>query len=170
MRTRFISLPLAVIAALALLMAFTSATYADNSAGVSSDLTGAETNALSVADNDLGAAVNDVLSADPEALTFAQAVLSGSNDPATTGTVPVCGVGSAGSTTGHYTISASGNVVLVCHGQFPLVSPPMAVVTKGLPCGVPAPGGGVESTSNSHLVYTPSGQVILVCHVNPSSS
>ena len=167
MRLRLIRPSLGVMAAMALTIGLASAAYADGAAGVGADTTGGVQSLLSAADNDLATALNDVLAADPVALTFAQNELSATNDPATTGEVPACAVG-VGFTTGHFTISASGNTVLVCHGQFP-VSPPQAVVTKGLLCGVPDPTGGVVFTDNSHLVVTPSGQVILVCHINPSS-
>jgi hypothetical protein len=62
------------------------------------------------------------------------------------------------STIGHYTIAASGNGTLVCHGRVP-AGPPRTVVIKGLRC--PTPAG---TTWKSHTVITRSGNVNLTCH------
>jgi hypothetical protein len=61
-------------------------------------------------------------------------------------------------TTGHYTIAASGNGTLVCHGQVPN-PPPRTLRFDGLRCPMPA---GV--TWKSHTVITRSGRVTLTCH------
>ena len=63
------------------------------------------------------------------------------------------------STTGHYTVSRSGNGTLVCHGRVPQ-GPPRTIRIDGLRCPTPA---GV--TMRSHTVITPSGRVTLTCHV-----
>jgi hypothetical protein len=62
------------------------------------------------------------------------------------------------STVGHYTIAASGNGTLVCHGSVP-EGPRRTIVIKGLRCPTPA---GV--TWKSHTVITRSGTVNLTCH------
>lgn len=61
-------------------------------------------------------------------------------------------------TVGHYTIAASGNGTLVCHGAVPN-GPPRTRVIKGLRCPTPA---GV--TWKSHTVIARSGRVALTCH------
>jgi hypothetical protein len=62
------------------------------------------------------------------------------------------------STIGRYTIAASGNGTLVCHGSVP-AGPPRTIVIKGLRCPTPA---GI--TWKSHTVITRSGNVNLTCH------
>jgi hypothetical protein len=163
-----LKLPLVFAATAALLVGFSSGSLADAGFGAT-DATGALQDTLPAADNDLSTALNDVLANDPNTLTFAQSELNGTFDPATTGQVPCNAVFAV--TTGHFTISSSGNVVLVCHGQA-AAGPPQAIVLKGFLCFVPAPPGPPtgEFTNDSHVVFTPSGQVILVCHVNGSST
>ena len=82
---------------------------------------------------------------------------------ATRGTTP-CSILTPGvppgviSTTGRYTIAASGNGTLVCHGNV-AAPPPRTIVLKGLRCPTPA---GV--TWKSHTVIARSGRVHLTCH------
>ena len=84
-------------------------------------------------------------------------------EEATTGTLP-CSILTPGvnpgviTTTGQYTIAASGNGTLVCHGQVP-AGPPRTLHVNGLRCPTPA---GV--TWRSHTVITRSGKVTLTCH------
>ena len=62
-------------------------------------------------------------------------------------------------TVGHYTVTPSGNVALVCHGRVPQ-GPTRTIRVNGLRCPTPA---GV--TTKSHTVITRSGRVTLTCHV-----
>lgn len=141
---------------------------------------------LSAADSDMATALNDVLASDPLALNFAQCVLSADNSGGSCGAetgrtsclvmvVPAPGDGAAfvQPEPGHYTITPSGNVVLVCHGTGP-AHPPPAEQMSGFLCFVPAPPGlaqavpGFVATNDSHTVWTPSGEVNAVCHFHPN--
>ena len=71
------------------------------------------------------------------------------------------------STTGHLTITPSGNATLVCHGQIdPALAPKKTLRVTDIDCALGA-GGQV---GESHVVLRPNGGVTMTCHNNPGSA
>ena len=153
------ALTLTVVAALTLFLLASPVASAGGLAGTAgADPATALTTVLSDADTAPAAILEDVLAGQPK----------GGNGAVTGRTE--CGI-STGLVTeddafdpnGHFTVTPSGNAVLVCHGEV-AEGPPRAVILQDIPCALFVPGKPTFITTESHTVITPSGEVILVCH------